>query len=123
MKNIDSTLTKYTLVGIICTFFSMVSYPMVLFFFKNEILTYVVATILNLITSYMLQSVISFSRKPDIISFGKYVYISIGIIIFGNLIYFTFFYFFKDGLVSYYISWIFTSIISYMGHIKYTFKS
>ena len=115
-------LTKYTIVGVFCTLFSMFSYPTILYFLQQETYTYIIATSLNILTSYLLQSAISFSLMPNLRNFFKYIYVSLGIIIIGNIAYFIIYCIISNGVISYYASWILTSITSYLSHYKYTFK-
>ena len=119
----SKTLGKFTGVGIVCTFFSMVSYPLILNFCNSETATYLIATASNITFSYVAQSIFTFKIRPTIKQFLRYIYVSLTIILVGNLIYFILNWIFKNGLLAYYASWIFTSAMSFIGHYKYTFRN
>lgn len=117
-------LTKYTLVGVSCTLFSMLSYPLVIKYInENNISAYIIATIFNITVSYIMQSIISFELFPSYLRFFRYIYISIGIILLGNFFYFLILWYSNDGIIAYYISWVITSLISYLTHYYYTFRN
>ena len=117
-------LTKYTLVGVSCTLFSMLSYPLVIKYInENNISAYIIATILNITVSYIMQSIISFELFPSYLRFFRYIYISFGIILLGNFFYFLILWYSNDGIIAYYISWVITSLISYLSHYYYTFRN
>jgi len=115
-------VTKYTIVGVFCTFFSMISYPTLLFFIKSENKAFFIATSLNISMSYVAQSLITFNLTPTLLKFLEYIYVSLIIIMLGNLIYFSLYYITNNGLLSYYLSWLSTSIFSYFTHYKITFN-
>ena len=120
---IKERITKFTVVGIGCTLFSMISFPVVLkYLIQNDSVAYFVATILNISVSYLSQSIISFNLSPSLNRFIRYINVSIGIIILGNISYFIFLWISESGLIAYYSSWIITSLISFLVHYKFTFR-
>jgi putative flippase GtrA len=122
LNKFNIKLAKYTIVGLICTLFSMISYPLIVYCIDtNKVNSYVYASILNITISYLAQSIISFNQIPSITKFYKYIYVSIGIILIGNIIYFLILWIYSNGIIAYYISWVVTSLISYLSHYKYTF--
>ena len=121
-KIISKPIAKYTIVGIGCTLFSLVSYPIIYFFWNDKTLSYILATTLNITFSYLLQTIITFSVSPSFLKFFRYIYVSLGLILVGNVSFFCFDFFCNDGVTAYYLSWTLTSLMSYIGHYAYTFK-